>query len=150
MTEKTLSHTFASGFCRAPQHSLFFVGYADPESPAGRIRAAAPGDKIELDADTGPNPIRCTVEQFSFSGHAPREKIMDYVLRLKPKKVLLVHGDPAAVAWFQETPEGGAAGVRDYLSYSGGQAGDLGEMMNADFRMMDAEILARFAGNEKG
>jgi predicted metal-dependent RNase len=43
------------------------------------------------------------VEQFSFSGHAPRESIRDYICKLKPKKVLLVHGDPPAVGWFQES-----------------------------------------------
>ena len=101
MTEKTLSHTFAQRILSSPEHSLFFVGYADPESPAGRIRAAAPGSALALGAEAGPKTIRCAIEQFSFSGHAPRESIRDYVARLKPKKVLLVHGDPAAVAWFQ-------------------------------------------------
>jgi len=103
MTEKTLSHTFAQRILSSPEHSLFFVGYADPESPAGRIRATAPGAMLALNGDPLPRPIRCTVEQFSFSGHAPRESILDYIRRLKPKKVLLVHGDPAAVAWFQES-----------------------------------------------
>ena len=103
MTEKTLSHIFAQRILSNPEHSLFFVGYADPESPAGRIRAAAPGAALALDAEAGPKPIRCTVEQFSFSGHAPRESIMEYARKLKPKKVLLVHGDPAAVAWFEES-----------------------------------------------
>ena len=102
MTEKTLSHTFAQRILSSPEHSLFFVGYADPESPAGRIRSAAPGAALALDAEAGPRPIRCTVEQFSFSGHAPRESIRDYVRRLRPKKVILVHGDPPAVAWFHE------------------------------------------------
>jgi Cft2 family RNA processing exonuclease len=103
MTEKTLSHTFAQRILSSPEHSLFFVGYADPESPAGRIRSAAPGAELALDAEAGPKPIRCAVEQFSFSGHAPRERIMDYICKLNPKKVLLVHGDPPAVAWFQES-----------------------------------------------
>jgi len=103
MTEKTLSHIFAQRILSSPEHSLFFVGYADPESPAGRIRSAAPGGVLTLDAEAGPKPIRCTIEQFSFSGHAPRESIRDYVRKLKPKKVLLVHGDPPAVAWFQES-----------------------------------------------
>jgi Cft2 family RNA processing exonuclease len=103
MTEKTLSHTFAQRILSSPEHSLFFVGYADPESPAGRIRSAAPGAAPALDAGLGPRPIRCAVEQFSFSGHAPRESILAYIQRLKPKKVILVHGDPPAVAWFQES-----------------------------------------------
>jgi Cft2 family RNA processing exonuclease len=103
MTEKTLSHTFAQRILSSPEHSLFFVGYADPESPAGRIRSAAPGAALELDAGLGSRPVRCAVEQFSFSGHAPRERIVEYIRKLNPKKVVLIHGDPPAVAWFQET-----------------------------------------------
>jgi Cft2 family RNA processing exonuclease len=103
MTEKTLSHTFAQRILSSPEHSLFFVGYADPESPAGRIRATAPGVPLALDPAAPPKPNPSTVEQFSFSGHAPRESILEYVRKLKPKKVLLVHGDPAAVAWFQQS-----------------------------------------------
>jgi len=103
MTEKTLSHTFAQRILSSPEHSLFFVGYADPASPAGRIRSAAPGAALELDREAGPKQIRCTVEQFNFSGHAPREDILGYITRLKPKKVVLIHGDPPAVGWFQES-----------------------------------------------
>jgi Cft2 family RNA processing exonuclease len=103
MTEKTLSHTFAQRILSSPEHSLFFVGYSDPDSPAGRIRATAPGAELALVAEATPRPILCTVEQFSFSGHAPREDLLAYILELKPKKVLLVHGDPPAIAWFQES-----------------------------------------------
>jgi Cft2 family RNA processing exonuclease len=103
MTEKTLSHTFAQRILSSPEHSLFFVGYADPDSPAGRIRSSKPGAAFALDPQDGPKPIRCTVEQFSFSGHASRETIVNYVRNLKPNKVILVHGDPPAVAWVQES-----------------------------------------------
>ena len=111
MTEKTLSNVFAQRILSSPEHSLFFVGYADPESPAGRIRNAVPGAPFSLDPEATPKAIRCAVEQFSFSGHAPRESIRDYVVRLKPKKVLLVHGDPPAVAWFQESIKMAAPGT---------------------------------------
>ncbi|MBA2433089.1 MAG: MBL fold metallo-hydrolase, partial [Chthoniobacterales bacterium] len=42
---------------------------------------------------------RCKVETFQFSAHASRESIIDYITKLAPKKVVLVHGDPAAVEW---------------------------------------------------
>jgi predicted metal-dependent RNase len=119
MTEKTLSHTFAQRILGNPEHSLFFVGYADPESPAGRIRAAAPGAELVLDAETGARPIRCAVEQFNFSGHASRESILEYILKLKPKKVLLVHGDPPAVAWFQENVRAALPGTEVVLPEPG-------------------------------
>ena len=50
MTEKTVSNQFARlGFLENRKNSLFFVGYADPASPGGRLRHAVPGDKILLD-----------------------------------------------------------------------------------------------------
>jgi len=39
------------------------------------------------------------VETFDFSGHAPREHLVDYVKRVRPRKLLLVHGDDPAIAW---------------------------------------------------
>src|SRR5690606_14107921 len=43
MTEKTVSNIFArQGLLENKKHGLFFVGYADPESPGGKIRAAQP------------------------------------------------------------------------------------------------------------
>jgi Cft2 family RNA processing exonuclease len=99
MTPKTLSNIFARRVIENPQHSIFFVGYADPESPAGILRAAQPGDEVVLDPEEPPQKLRCKVERFQFSAHASRESIVQYVKKLAPKKVVLVHGDPAAVEW---------------------------------------------------
>src|SRR5437660_12234288 len=37
MTRKTLSNTFAHRIVDQPRHSVFFVGYADAESPVGHF-----------------------------------------------------------------------------------------------------------------
>jgi Cft2 family RNA processing exonuclease len=99
MTPKTLSNTFARRIVENPRHSIFFVGYADPESAAGILKNAVPGEQVTLDPDESPLRVRCHIEQFQFSAHASRESIVQYVTRLAPKKVLLVHGDPLAVEW---------------------------------------------------
>jgi Cft2 family RNA processing exonuclease len=99
MTPKTLSNIFARRVLENPQHSIFFVGYADPESPAGILKAARPGDRVLLDPDEAPQQLRCNIEQFQFSAHASRDSIVRYVKRLAPKKIVLVHGDPPAVEW---------------------------------------------------
>jgi Cft2 family RNA processing exonuclease len=99
MTPKTLSNVFARRVIENPQHSIFFVGYADPESPAGLLRTAQPGDLVTLDPDEPPQRLACHIEQFQFSAHASRESIVRYVKQLAPKKIVLVHGDVPAVEW---------------------------------------------------
>jgi Cft2 family RNA processing exonuclease len=102
MTEKTLSNTFARQFLSDPVQSLLFVGYADPQSPAGKIRNARLGDIVQLAADIPPQPLRCDVEKFNFSGHASRESLRAYVNKIRPKTVVLVHGEMSSVEWFRE------------------------------------------------
>ncbi len=106
MTENTLSNVLAPRILENPRAHCMFVGYSDPLSPAGRVRAAGEGQEVLL--NPGGQPVRrlCRVEQFTLSAHATREGLMDYVRRLQPKKVLLVHGDPPAVGWFaRELPQ---------------------------------------------
>lgn len=103
MTEKTVSNTFArTGFLENKRNGLFFVGYADPKSPGGRIRATAPGEKVVVDPAFGPVPLNCEMRVFDFSGHATRESLLEYILKVNPKKTFLVHGDEPAVEWFRE------------------------------------------------
>ena len=101
MTPKTLSNIFARRIIERPEHSIFFVGYADPESPAGILRNATPGELISLDEEEPAQPFRCRVDQFQFSAHASRESILDYIRKVAPKKLVLVHGDVPAVEWLR-------------------------------------------------
>ena len=103
MIPKTLSNVFARRIIENPQHSIFFVGYADPESPAGLLREASQGGEVALDPDKPLQRIRCNVEQFQFSAHARRESLIDFAKKISPKKILLVHGDPPAVEWMRAT-----------------------------------------------
>lgn len=101
MTEGTTSNQFAWKFLDNPRNTICFVGYTDPESPGGRIRLARDGDLVKLDEKLPPLPLRCRIESFDFSAHATRESISHYVERVKPRKVLLVHGDEPAQLWFE-------------------------------------------------
>ncbi|NNE94372.1 MAG: MBL fold metallo-hydrolase [Verrucomicrobiales bacterium] len=91
MTEHTVSHRFAPKILSDERNALLFVGYADPDSPAGRIQSG-----------NSEFPVRCPVERFDFSGHAPRDQLLDYIRRVNPKRVILVHGDAPARAWFAD------------------------------------------------
>lgn len=102
MSEKTVSNQFARmGILENKKNGLFFVGYADPGTPGGVIRDARQGDMVSLGEGEESIPLRCDKRVFDFSGHAPREAILDYILRLNPAKVFLVHGDDDAVEWFR-------------------------------------------------
>ena len=101
MTEHTLSNIFCRKVLGDANQSLFFVGYSDPSSPAGRIRTAPQNQPVCLEKGTAPIPVRCHIEEFQFSAHANRETLKNYALLLKPGKVVLVHGDRPAIDWFQ-------------------------------------------------
>lgn len=101
MTAKTLSNIFGRQLLEKPEHSIFFVGYADPASPAGVLRAAQPNDFVSLNEDEPAQALRCSVQQFQFSAHAPRAALIDYIKKVAPRKVILVHGDPPAVEWMR-------------------------------------------------
>ncbi|HSJ03950.1 MAG TPA: MBL fold metallo-hydrolase [Verrucomicrobium sp.] len=103
MSEGTTSNQFALRFLDNPKNTVAFVGYTDPSTPGYTVRNAKPGDKIKLDSKMPPVELRARVESFDFSAHAVREDIVDYVKTVNPSKVLLVHGDAPAQAWFKET-----------------------------------------------
>jgi len=100
MTEKTPSNTFARKFLPEPRHAILFVGYSDPQSPAGKLRSTPQDGLVDLDPDLPSVPKRCQVETFNFSAHGSRESLLNYIGVLRPKKVLLVHGDRPAIEWF--------------------------------------------------
>ena len=103
MIPKTLSNVFARRMIENSQHSIFFVGYANPESPGGLLREAGTNGEVALDPDKPAQRIRCNIEQFQFSAHATRESLIEYGKKLSPRKIVLVHGDPPAVEWMRGT-----------------------------------------------
>jgi Cft2 family RNA processing exonuclease len=103
MIPKTLSNVLGRRLIENPQHSIFFVGYASPESPAGLLREARSNGEVALDPDRPAQRVRCNIEQFQFSAHATREALIDYAKKLSPGKIVLVHGDPPAVEWMRAT-----------------------------------------------
>ncbi len=101
MTEKTVSNGFARKFIDNPANSLLFVGYADPSTPAAKIRQAKRGSMITLDPEQDDVKFDCELEVFDFSGHANRDDLLAYMKRVNAKKTILVHGDLAASKWFR-------------------------------------------------
>ncbi len=99
MSEHTVSNTLAAQVLVNPKDAILFVGYSDPESPAGRIKTTEPGGLVRLKNEGGQAyPLYCRIERFDFSGHATREALLDYAAKLAPSSIILVHGDEEALA----------------------------------------------------
>ncbi len=98
MSEHTVSNTLAAQVLVRPQDAILFVGYSDPESPAGRIKTTESGGLVRLKDKGGQAyPLHCRIERFDFSGHATRQALLDYACRLSPSRIILVHGDAEAL-----------------------------------------------------
>ncbi len=104
----TLSNRLAQRLIENPKNAVMLVGFAQEDSPAGRLIAAArspvPGQETEvtLDDACGPQPLLCEVHRFRLTGHSHRRDLMKLVRLLSPDKVILVHGEAAAREWLAD------------------------------------------------
>ena len=100
MSENTAAHDLAARMIGDERQSIFFVGYADPDSPAGRLKASRVGETFVFSPAAGQVTKRCEVQDFDLTAHANREDLLEFVGRVSPRVVLLGHGDEAARGWF--------------------------------------------------
>ena len=105
--ERTPSFDLAQRIVSDERHGIFFVGYSKEGSPGEALQLAAASDdkKMTFDEADGPVPVRAQVERFRFSGHAHRRDLIEIVDRVKPRTVVLVHGETAAKRWMKENVE---------------------------------------------
>lgn len=102
MSEKTAAHELALRMIGDERQAIFFVGYADPETPGGRLKAAADGETFFFSPSGGHLTKRCEVQDFDLTAHANREDLVDFVGEVSPRTVVLGHGDPEAQQWLAE------------------------------------------------
>jgi Cft2 family RNA processing exonuclease len=102
MSENTAAHTLATRMIGDEKQSIFFVGYADPDSPAGHLKAAKQGETFVFSPSAGRVTKKCEVLDFDLTAHANREDLLAFVGQVAPRAVLLGHGDDAARKWFEE------------------------------------------------
>lgn len=105
MFERTISNRLAQQIVEDEKNGIFLVGFAREDSPAHRLLQAAEqgkGTEIVLDQSRGLQPVNCEVGRFRFSGHSHRRDLIQLVEQLKPKKVVLVHGETEARTWLAD------------------------------------------------
>ena len=101
MTEGTPAHELALRMAGQERQAIFFVGYADPDTPGGRLKASRPGEPFLFSASGGELTRRCVLEDFDLTAHASRESLVDFVGVVSPHTVLLGHGSDAARQWME-------------------------------------------------
>jgi Cft2 family RNA processing exonuclease len=102
MSEKTAAHDLALRLMGDERMAIFFVGYTDPDTPGGRLRAAKPGESFLFSADGGEVVRNCEVDEFDLTAHANREDLLDFVGQVEPRAVLLGHGEEDSRRWFED------------------------------------------------
>jgi Cft2 family RNA processing exonuclease len=100
MSENTASFNLALRMIGDERHAIFFVGYADPDAPGGRLKASVVGEPFILDPNAEKVTRRCEVEDFDLTAHANREDLLDLVGKVEPRTVLLSHGEADSLTWF--------------------------------------------------
>jgi Cft2 family RNA processing exonuclease len=102
MSENTAAHNLGMRMIGDPDQAIFFVGYTDPDTPGGRLKAAKQGETFVLSGNGGQVTRLCEIEEFDLTAHANRNELLDLVTQVEPRAVLLSHGDGPARNWFEE------------------------------------------------
>src|SRR5882762_680489 len=102
MSENTAAHNLAARMVGDPEQAIFFVGYTDPDTPGGRLKASKPGETFLISASGGEVTRGCEIEDFDLTAHANREDLLRFVGEVQPRAVLLGHGEDDSRNWFEQ------------------------------------------------
>jgi Cft2 family RNA processing exonuclease len=102
MSENTAAHNLAARMIGDPEQAIFFVGYTDPGTPGGRLKASKLGDTFVFSASAGEVTHRCEIEDFDLTAHANRDDLLRFVGEVQPRAILLGHGEDDARQWFED------------------------------------------------
>jgi Cft2 family RNA processing exonuclease len=102
MNENTAAHDLALRMMGDEQQAIFFVGYTDPDTPGGRLKASKRGETFLFSPRAGEATRFCEVEEFDLTAHANRDELLGFIGEVEPRAVLLTHGEADSRAWFEE------------------------------------------------
>ncbi len=102
MVEKTPSYLAAAAIMEERSNAIFFVGYADKDTPAARMCSLSNGDHFAFRDLAYVGSLNCKVDKFDLTSHADREQILDFTLARNPRCVILTHGSMESREWFMD------------------------------------------------
>jgi len=91
------SEFYARHFAPCQEDAILITGYQDEESPGRALLdlAGLEGER-HLRLGGGSVPVKCAFDTYSLSAHADRTQITGLLEVLRPRTVILVHGDAEA------------------------------------------------------
>lgn len=101
MFEGTTSFALAQSWLKKKNFGIFFVGYVTPDSPGYAVLNSKAGDIIKLSETSENINVASEVDYFRLTSHSNRDDLISLVKKLKPKTVILVHGDQNGIDWME-------------------------------------------------
>jgi predicted metal-dependent RNase len=94
MVENTPSARIARWMVPEERHGIFFCGYVDPDTLGYRVFHARPGDALSFSPEGDPVTIHNrNIRRFYLSSHADRYELLEVARRIKPRNIVLIHGE---------------------------------------------------------
>ena len=107
MVENTPSARIARWMVQDERHGIFFCGYIDPDTLGYRVFHARVGDEIAFTAGGEPVAIKNPhIRRFYLSSHADRYELLEVARRIRPRTVVLLHGEKEGIEYMKEELEG--------------------------------------------
>lgn len=102
MFEGTTSFALAQRWLKEKNFGIFFVGYVTPDSLGYMVMNSKVGDIIKLSETSEKIKVTSEVDYFQLTSHSKRDDLISLVKKLKPKTVILVHGDQNGIDWMEK------------------------------------------------
>ncbi|PWM29663.1 MAG: MBL fold metallo-hydrolase [Verrucomicrobia bacterium] len=102
MVERTPSYLAAAAMMNQRANAIFLVGYADDETPAGRLMKTPYGSNFSFPDLLFVGTLNCRVDKFDLTSHADRGQLLEFILEREPRNVILTHGSPESREWFMD------------------------------------------------
>ena len=67
----------------------------DPNTPGYKVASSKIGDELEIDL-VEKIKVECLIKKFYFPSHSTLEELLSLAKKVKPDRVVLIHGHPEA------------------------------------------------------
>ena len=103
MVENTPSARLARWMVQDERHGIFFCGYIDPDTLGYRVFHSRPGDSLAFSEAGEPVPIKNpNIRRFYLSSHADRYELLELARKIRPRQIILVHGEREGMEFMRE------------------------------------------------